>query len=408
MATDYDAVVVGARCAGSPTAMLLARKGYRVLLLDRAAFPSDTLSTHFIHQPGVACLDRWGLLPDVVASGCPPVRSQSIDVGPFALHGSAPAVNGVAEAYCVRRTVLDDILVKAAAAAGAEVRQRFSVHELLTDGDRVIGIRGKSAGGTTVTATATIVIGADGKNSLVARTVGAPVYRDHPTLTCAYYSYWSGVDVTHTELYPRPDQMIIAGPTNDGNTMVIVYWPASQFHEVRGDIEGHFLDALELAPPLAERVRRGTRVERFSGTGTLPNFFRKPHGDGWALVGDAGYHKDPILALGISDAFRDAELLADAIHAGLSGRTGLADALAGYEQRRNDAAAQGYENTIQFAGLAAPPPEVRQLFGALRHDRTQTGLFFGTAIGTYPAAEFFAPDNIERIMASAAASGVAS
>ncbi len=408
MTTDYEAIVIGARCAGSPTAMLLARTGHRVLLVDRASFPSDTLSTHFIHQPGVACLDRWGLLPDVVASGCPPVRSQTIDVGPFALHGSAPAVDGVAEAYCVRRTVLDDILVNAAAAAGAEVRQRFSVHEVLTDGDRVTGIRGKSADGTTVTATATIVIGADGRNSLVARTVDAPVYRDHPTMTCAYYSYWRGVDVSHAELYPRPERMIIAAPTNDRNTMVIVYWPTSQFHQVRADIEDHFLAALELAPHLAERVRLGTRVERFSGTGTLPNFFRKPYGDGWALVGDAGYHKDPILALGISDAFRDAELLADAVDAGLTGRASLADALAGYEQRRNDDAAQGYENTIQFAGLAEPPPEMQQLFGALRADPVHTGQFFGTAIGTYPAAKFFAPDNIERIMASAAATGVAS
>src|SRR5436853_4803192 len=147
----YDAIVVGARCAGSPTAMLLARKGYRVLLLDRASFPSDTLSVHYIHQPGVACLARWGLLDRVIASNCPPVRRQRIDLGPFALVGSPPPVDGIAEGYAPRRTILDQILVEAAAAAGAEVRERFSVQELLMDGERVTGIRGHAAGGATVT-----------------------------------------------------------------------------------------------------------------------------------------------------------------------------------------------------------------------------------------------------------------
>src|SRR5690349_11462940 len=145
MRTMYDAIVVGARCAGSPTAMLLARKGYRVLLLDRASFPSDTLSVHYIHQPGVAALARWGLLETVIATGCPPVRQQRIDLGPFALVGAPSPADGIADAYAPRRTVLDTILIEAAAAAGAEVRQRFSVQEILMDGERVTGIRGRDA-----------------------------------------------------------------------------------------------------------------------------------------------------------------------------------------------------------------------------------------------------------------------
>jgi flavin-dependent dehydrogenase len=403
MTNEYDAIVVGARCAGSPTAMLLARKGYRVLLVDKATFPSDTLSTHYIHQPGVASLRRWGLLPEVAGSNCPPVRSQTIDFGPFALRGCAPPVEGVAEAYCVRRTVLDAILVRAAAEAGVEVREHFTVEELVADGELVSGIRGHGAGGATVTENARIVIGADGRNSLLARTVGAPTYNAHPTLTCAYYSYWSGVEMEGAELYPRPGRMIIAAPTNDGQIFTIVYWPTAEFRRVRSDIEGNFLEALELAPTLADRIRAGTRTERFRGTGHLPNFFRRPYGEGWALVGDAGHHKDPLLALGITDAFRDAELLADAVDVGFSGREPLAAALEAYARRRDESAAQGYQNTIQFATLEPPPPEMGRLMAALQHDQEQTNRFFGMVIGTYPASEFFAPDNIARIMSAAAA-----
>jgi 2-polyprenyl-6-methoxyphenol hydroxylase-like FAD-dependent oxidoreductase len=399
MSFSYDAIVIGARCGGSPTAMLLARKGHRVLLVDRASFPSDTLSCHFIHQPGVACLERWGLLPEVARSNCPPVRSQTLDVGPFALNGTPAPAGDVTDAYAVRRTVLDNILVGAAAEAGVEVRERFAVDELLREGERVTGIRGRPVGGSAVTEQATIVIGADGMNSLVARSVEAPTYNEHPSMTCAYYGYWSGVEMEGAELYSRPGQMIIAARTNDDQVFVIVYWPNAEFHRVRSDIEGNFLNALELVPGLAERVLGGARSERFRGTGTLPNFYRRPHGPGWALVGDAGYHKDPITALGITDAFRDTELLADAVHAGLAGDEPLELALADYERRRNEATAETYETTIQFAHLEPPPAEMRPLFEALRDNRTETGRFFGTVTGTVSAAEYFDPDNIARIVA---------
>jgi flavin-dependent dehydrogenase len=398
MTATYDAIVVGARCAGSPAAMLLARKGHRVLLVDRGSFPSDTLSCHFLHQPGVARLQSWGLLPEVARSNCPPVRSQLLDVGPFALKGSPAPAGEVTDAYAVRRTVLDKILIDAAARAGAEVRERFSVDELLADDGRVTGIRGREAGSAAVTERARIVIGADGRNSLVARSVAAPSYNVHPSLTCAYYSYWSGVELEAAELYSRPGQMIVAAPTNDGQVFVIVYWPNAAFHRVRSDIEGSFMSALDLAPGLADRIRGGTRSERFRGTGTLPNFYRRPHGDGWALVGDAGYHKDPITALGMTDAFRDAELLADAIDAGLSGRQPLNTALAEYEWRRNEATGETYETTIQFAQLEPPPAEMQPLFEALRDNEEETGRLFGTVTGTVSAAEFYGPENIARIV----------
>jgi flavin-dependent dehydrogenase len=194
--------------------------------------------------------------------------------------------------------VLDAILVEAAVAAGAELRERFSVEELLTDGDRVTGIRGHAAGGGSVTEHARMVIGADGLHSFVARSVGATAYNATPALTCIYYTYWSDLPVGGAELYPRPGRMLIAAPTNDGLTLMTVFWPQAEFHRVRADIEGPYLAALDLAPAFAEWVRAGKRVERFRGTADLPNFFRRPYGPGWALVGDAGFHKDPILAQG--------------------------------------------------------------------------------------------------------------
>ena len=180
MTAAYDAIVVGARCAGSPTAMLLARKGYRVLLVDRASFPSDTLSCHYIHQPGMACLERWGLFDQVARSNCPPVYQQTLDLGPFALTGTPPPIGDVAAGYCPRRTILDEILVEAAEESGAEVRQGFSVQELVTEDGRVTGIRGRTGGGPAVTERATIVIGADGMNSFVARSVAAPSTTSSP------------------------------------------------------------------------------------------------------------------------------------------------------------------------------------------------------------------------------------
>src|SRR5688572_28832705 len=144
MSTQYDAIVVGARAAGSPTAMLLAQKGYRVLVVDRATFPSDTMSTHIIHAPGMAALDRWGLAGQVSASGCPPVHTYRLDFGPLALAGKPRGLPGAPQAYAPRRIVLDQILVEAAAKAGAEVREGFSVETLITEDGNVRGIRGHS------------------------------------------------------------------------------------------------------------------------------------------------------------------------------------------------------------------------------------------------------------------------
>ncbi|MGE3799304.1 MAG: NAD(P)/FAD-dependent oxidoreductase [Thermomicrobiales bacterium] len=390
-------IVVGARCAGSPTAMLLAQRGYRVLLVDKATFPSDTMSTHYIHQTGTSRLATWGLLDEVIATGVPPIGEMSLDFGPVVLRGTAPAYEGERRAIAPRRIALDSVLLRAAVRAGVEFRDQFTVDELLWDGDRVIGVRGHARGMSSVEERASIVVGADGQHSLVAKLTGAATYNEVPAQSCAYYAYWRGYPIDFAELYIRPEQTLISAPTNDGNALVINYWPVDQFQTVRKDIEGHFDKALDTAPDLAERVRSGQQVERFRGTSDLRNFFRKPYGPGWALVGDAGYHKDPITAQGISDAFRDAELLALAIDDGCSGKQPLDDALAAYEQTRNESAFPMFQITCDMARLQPPSPEQEALIAALPGNQEQIDRFIGTVAGTYPIEAFFAPENMAQI-----------
>ena len=362
----YDAIVVGARCAGSPTAMLLARSGHRVLLIDRATFPSDILSTHYIQLEGVQRLGEWGLLDTMNAQGCRPVDKITMFLSgvPFSPPPD-PRFEGI-KAYCPRRTVLDKILVDAAAAAGAEVREGVSMQELLFEGDRVTGIRARTKDGAVIEERAQIVVGADGMHSRVAKIVGAPAYNEHPSYTCAYYSYFSGTNLEGAELHMGENGGILAFPTNDGMDCIAVGKQNEMFDEFRSDIEGNYMRYMqEISPEMYERVRNGKREERWEGTADVPNFFRKPYGEGWALVGDAGYHRDPITGLGINDAFRDAVLLSTAIDDGLSGRAPMQEALAGYEQQRNTIATPMYEFTVALAS-GNPPQEMFAGIEALR------------------------------------------
>jgi len=318
MASRYDAIMVGARCAGSPIAMLLARKGHRVLVVDRATFPSDTVSTHLIHPPGMAVLNRWGLLDRAVATGCPPIHTYAFDFGPFTISGS-PGIDEAPVAYAPRRTVLDQLLLTAASEAGAEVREGFIVEDVLIEGGRVTGIRGHAKGGKTSSEHARVVVGADGRHSVVAEAVDPEHYNEKPQLQGSYYSYWSGLPMHgRFETYLRPGIGFAAWPTNDDLTVVIVGRPFAEYAAYRHNVEATYMATLDRVPAFAERIRGATRETRFVGT-AVPNFLRKPYGPGWALVGDAGYNKDFITAYGIHDAFRDAELCTRALDQTFSG-----------------------------------------------------------------------------------------
>lgn len=399
MADDqYDAIVVGARCAGSPTAMLLARRGYKVLVVDRSTFPSDTISTHLIHPPGVAVLHRWGLLDRLIATGCPPIDTYMFDFGPFALSGS-PGMAGSPVSYAPRRTVLDKLLVDAASEAGAEVREAFTVEDVVIEDGRVTGIRGHArSGGKTVTERARVVVGADGRNSLVARAVRPEQYNEKPPILQGYYSYWSGLPMGgRFETYVRPLRGFAAWPTHDDLTLIIGGWPVAEAEANKTDVEGNFIKMLDLAPEFADRVRSARREARFSGT-AVPNFFRKPYGPGWALVGDAAYNKDFITAQGMQDAFRDAELCATALDETFTGARDFAVAMGDYQSTRDNDVMPMYEFTTQLATLEPPPPELQQLLGAINGNREAMDAFMRVTAGATSPAEFFSEENIGRLL----------
>jgi 2-polyprenyl-6-methoxyphenol hydroxylase-like FAD-dependent oxidoreductase len=352
-----------------------------------------------VQVPGVARLQRWGLLERVHATNAPPIRNVRFDQGlDLVLDGQFPCIDGADACYSVRRTALDTVLVEEAARAGAEVRQGFTVDEVVLEDGRVTGIRGRDEGGRSVTERATLVVGADGHRSLVAHAVGAPTYKEQKALTCAYYTYFEGVPLERLEIYGRPRRAFGVAPTNDGLVCVFTSWPRAEFDAYRADIEAGFWATTALVPDVFERLRAGRRVERFLGTADLPNFFRKPFGRGWALVGDAGHVLDPLTGQGIADAFRDAEYLSEALDAGLGGRSPLEDALADYEQKRNAAAMPMHDLTLQLASFAPPAPAQLAVLQALRGNQAETNRFLGVISGGIPPQEFFTPATIIRLL----------
>ena len=403
MSKAYDVIVVGARCAGSPTAMLLARKGYRVLVVDRATFPSDTVSTHIVHPLAIKALSRWGLLDRLTATNCPPIDTYAFDFGPFTIAG-APGTADAPVAYCPRRTVLDKLLVDAAAEAGAEVREHFTVEEIIVEDGRAVGIRGRTKQGAFVERAA-VVVGADGRNSVVAETVRPEQYDEKPPLLAAYYTYWSGLPMDgRFESYIRDKRGFAAAPTHDGLTLVIAGWPYAEFAENRKDIEGNYMKTIATAPAFADRLRGARREAGFAGA-AVPNYFRKPYGPGWVLAGDAGYNRDFITAQGIMDAFLDAELCVNALDESFSGKRTFDSAMADYQRTRDTRVKAMFDFTCQLATLEPPPPELQQLLGAIHGNQAAMDGFARMNAGTISPAEFFAPENVNAIAAAAARSG---
>ncbi|WP_279339187.1 NAD(P)/FAD-dependent oxidoreductase [Sphaerisporangium perillae] len=383
----YDVIVVGARCAGSPAAMLLARAGYRVLLLDKARFPRDTLSTHYIHQPGVAKLGQWGVLDDVVATGCPPIDRIVYQVEDVRLEGCSWGVDGHRTAYAPRRHRLDPVLAAAATAAGAEFREGCQVEGLLFDGDRVAGVRCTTSNGR-FEERARLVIGADGMRSTVASLTGAPTTVEDDRRSCVYFSYWEDLPATF-EVYARPHRLVGTVPTNDGRTLVGAYFPQSEFDRIRGDAMTAYLESVRTtAPEVHERLRAARRAERLYGTGDQRNFFRQAAGPGWVLLGDSGYHKDSIGNSGITDAFLQVQMLVDHIGDGLRDEAGLDLALGRFGRDRDEHFLGLYHGTLKAAGLEIQPERVTMLRAiAGRQDLVDT--YFATLSGACEIDDFY-------------------
>lgn len=380
--------------------MLLARQGYKVLMIDQTEFPSDVrLSTHLLWHAGADLLHKWGLLDAVRDSNCPPLTDLSLDLGETVLHGHPPGTQ-VGAAFAPKRIVLDQILLNAAVAAGVEFRQKVSFEGTLKDGARVVGIRAKNADGSNWTALARVVVGADGRTSRVARAVQSPTCNETSKEQGTHntYSYFSGVAVKGVEFFSRSERMAYAWQTNDGQVVVGILQPGREGKVSRDDVPTHFFEQLDaMAPDLAARVRAGQREEDWI-TGAIPSFCRKPVGPGWALVGDAGLTMDPITAAGITVALRDAESLTQALHEGLSGQRRMDEALAGFEARRDAVSLPLHQFAQQMAQLAPPTQEVMQLFGALAGNQVETDRYFGVFAQTVSPADFFDPAHLQKLL----------
>ncbi|MEU6770336.1 NAD(P)/FAD-dependent oxidoreductase [Streptomyces sp. NPDC046759] len=386
----WDVIVIGARCAGSPTAMLFAQQGYRVLLLEKARFPQDTLSSHYIHMQGVALLNRWGLLDRIRDTGCQPITHESYEGPGVRIEGFSLPIDGLRTTYAPRRYVLDPVLADGAVAAGVEFRQSCAVNDLVFEGDRVVGVRYTTPGGAEATDRARLVVGADGMRSLVARKAGAQNVVEHPRMTCTYYSYWAGVPA-HFELYERPGRWIGVLPTNDDLTLLMAYFPQEDFSEVRKAVEPAYLDAFRTtAPELYERMSAGRRVEQLYGTGHQENFFRKAFGPGWVLVGDAVNHKDSITARGITEAFVQAQTLTEYIGDGLHDDAALKAALRRYENELSNEALNHYQGALNVAELK-PEGRVEMLRKLVGHQE-QIDRYFSTLSGACSIDDFYNDD----------------
>lgn len=348
MSLDYDAVVVGARVAGASTAMLLARYGHSVLLIDRATMPSDTVSTHAILRSGVLQLQRWGMLDSVIEAGAPPIRSVTLGFADERIRIDVRPDYGVEALAAPRRYVIDNLLVEAAIESGAEFRGGTRVTEVTRDTEG--SAAGVVLGRGDEHVSARIVIGADGYNSRIARLVGSGEYRSHEAMNAVHYAYFSGVDHSGFWFQFTPGVNVGLIATNDDHVLVFAGRPAHLVDDFRADPEAEFHRLLRQGgDDLADVVEAGTRETEFRGTPGLRGFMRQPWGEGWALVGDSGYTKDPISAHGMSDCLRDAELLAGAVHRGLEHPDEMVPALGEYQYARDRLSHAMYEATLGLA-----------------------------------------------------------
>jgi menaquinone-9 beta-reductase len=361
LGSHYDAVIIGARCAGAATALLLARSGAKVLVLDRQAYGSDTMSTHALMRGAVVQLDRWGLIPSVVAAGTPAIRSTTFHYADEAIRVDIKPDHGVDCLFAPRRTVLDPLLVDAAREAGAEVRHGVALSELqFASSGRVIGAALRDAGGACMTVRSDIVVGADGRQSTVAQLVNAKTYVERFNASGIVFGYYEDLNRNGLHWHFAKDAAAGVIPTNSGHC-VFAAVPTAQFHATfRGDVMRGFLQVLgSTCPELRADIDRATLVGRLRGFGGATSYLRQCHGAGWALVGDAGYFKDPLTAHGITDALRDAQLLSQGI---VDGGT---RALEAYQRERDALSLPFMRITDAIASFSWELDEVKQLHAEL-------------------------------------------
>jgi menaquinone-9 beta-reductase len=356
MTRNVDVAIVGARCAGAATAILLARAGARVLVVDKGVYGTDTLSTHALMRGAVLQLHRWGVLPAIIEVATPAVRTTRFAYPSQEVTVAIEPRQGVDALYAPRRVVLDRVLVDAASKSGAEFLFHSKATALARGADgRVSGLRVETPEGS-LAINAGLVIGADGLHSSIARLVGASEILTGQHATAVLYSYWQGVSSVGYEWHYESFASVGAIPTNDGAHCVFVSFPDEHLADLEGatatDKYERLLRQFATLKPLLSRAQR---VEQVRGFGGHRGFLKRSAGPGWALVGDAGYFKDPLTAHGITDALRDAELLARAVIGGNDA------AFAEYETIRHELSHRLFEITDQVASFRWTESELQSL-----------------------------------------------
>ncbi len=391
----YDVIIAGARCAGASTAMLLARQGLRVLVVDPTRRGSDTLSTHALMRGAVLQLHRWGVLDDIRAAGTPAIRTTTFHYGDEVLEIPIKPRDGIDALYAPRRTVIDVVLLDAAEAAGAEVLFGYSLVDLLRDpDDRVCGARIAGGDRDEIAVAAEVVIGADGLRSHLARMVEAEQQYTAPNATASIYSYRQDFGLEGFHWFYNIGAAVGSIPTNDGNTCVFASLPPARFEDNRkGGLEALYREVLnDVSPTLAERVAGSEISGKLRGFPGVPGFLRRATGPGWALVGDAAYFKDPLTAHGITDALRDAELLARAVTAGSD------EALAGYQTTRDELVKGLFDVTDRIASFEWDLEEAKNLHLDLNKEMKAEVDLLNTLDGDFVAR----PGTLDRSLPTAA------
>lgn len=367
--SQYDAIIVGARPAGASMAALLAGGGWRILLTDRVTFPKPTLSCPIYFGNTFDALKRIGMMEKVDAIGAPKLLHYQVEIDDIHLRGEMLPYNGYAYAYHIRREIFDEMMFQhVAAMPNVETRLGFSVTDVIWENGRVVGIRGRQEGGAESEIYADAVIGADGIFSTVAEKVDARKYNIRPAHTCVYYAYYENVELagdepTATIYYDTKEHFAFVTANGEGNlTVISISLPASQFEKARAQHETLHFDFAKKIPQMAERMKNANRVTAVYGVSPRESFYRQPFGNGWVLVGDAGYYKDPLPGQGIHDALRSTQLAAQAFaEYREGGKTARAwdGAFAKYQATRDRETKAMYELTDYLSNLEIERPSAQ-------------------------------------------------
>jgi len=399
----FDAIVVGARCAGSAAATALTRAGRRVVALDRVSFPADTISTHLLWPGGLAELQTLGALERVRALGAPPMPEAVAGLAGITVRGGFTPVDGIDHALCVRRTGLDAALVATARHAGAEVREGVRVEELLWEGGRCTGVR--YDGGRELRAP--LVIGADGRRSTVARAVGAErPYRAQPSGRACFYAYWRDRDDAWRAIaaqWREGGELGTAFPCDDGLVLVLLQPPAARAGAFRADLAGEYARTVAGIPELAARLEGCEQTSKVRAATGIASYFRRSAGPGWALAGDAGHFKDPVTAQGIRDALRYGRLLGEAAAPLLEDPVALDRALVAWERDRERDCLEVYQWTNALARGDAPTPLEVELYRLAAADRAVAGELLDVFSRSRSPGSVLAPTRMLRLTARALA-----